>query len=176
MSVFTRIWNLIRRPTSYVGKDLEGNYFYEYASTTSDPRRTRRVIKYNGKTDMLEVANRNRQLAVQWKAWLTHTRLHPPSIEELQTDVARRERLAHNVALLEARDREERIRLASADNAQHVIAELDTGTARSRNPDGPRSHEEAKRGAPEPEQSPWIPRPPSDEPQPWAPNAARRGE
>ena len=56
-------------------------------------------MKYKGKTDMLEIANRNRNLAgaclcyvtryaiahdnepAQWKAWLTHTRKDPPTLD-----------------------------------------------------------------------------------------------
>lgn len=61
--------------------------------------RTRRVVKFKGMDDMLAVANRNRLLAgetyvfptmplysepnpsVQWKAWLTHTRSEPPTLQ-----------------------------------------------------------------------------------------------
>ncbi|KAH8113935.1 hypothetical protein DFH11DRAFT_284667 [Phellopilus nigrolimitatus] len=191
--MFTRIWNFIRRPAGYVGKDLEGNYFYEHTSTTSDPRRTRRIVKYKGKTDMAEVANRSRQLSVQWKAWLTHTRREPPSLEELQADNARRARLAQNVALIEARDREEHLLLAS-DNAEtmrnHIRYVVEPGHGSQEQKTSEADSRQETNGAHPPYEelgntrhsgqehetgSPWVPKPASDEPQPWAPKAIRRG-
>lgn len=66
-------------------------------------------------------------IAVQWSAWLTHTRHFPPTLEvcliggyeqshpwsdrpiqELHADVVRQQRVRANVELIEAREREER--------------------------------------------------------------------
>lgn len=52
--------------------------------------------------------------AVQWTAWLSHTRAEPPSLQELQRDIFRRQRLMQNVAQIEARDAEEAARIAEA--------------------------------------------------------------
>jgi len=59
-----------------------------------------------------------KRLPIQWSAWLAHTRPHPPTIEELQADVARQQRVLANVALIEARDRaeeQERMKLRQED-------------------------------------------------------------
>ncbi len=71
---------------------------------------------------------------VQWVSWLSHTRPDPPTFEvrrhvsksgyiifttllpfqELRADLERRRRVLHNVAVLEARDQEERARISAA--------------------------------------------------------------
>ena len=77
---------------------------------------------------------------MQWSAWLTHTRLHPPTLEvcvlvlihvcihsyltqELHADIERQRRVRRNAALIEARDREERaLQLRLASEGQRAIA------------------------------------------------------
>lgn len=59
---------------------------------------------------------------VQWSAWLRRTRLDPPSIQELQQDAARQERLKQNVAILDQQYAEERAQLQA--EAERV-AQLD---------------------------------------------------
>ena len=49
---------------------------------------------------------------MQWTSWLSHTRVDPPSLQELQRDMFRRQRLLQNVAQIEARDAEEAARIA----------------------------------------------------------------
>ena len=91
---------------------------------------------------------------------MTHTRLHPPTIEvhlfairirsclthltflisqkELQADVARQQRMLENVALIEARDRAEeqeklRIRQENQNNiSQRVLADLNSSVEKER--------------------------------------------
>lgn len=58
---------------------------------------------------MLDVTNITTQ--VQWSAWMRRTRQDPPTIEELQADVARRQRLQQNVALLDQAYKEEKAQL-----------------------------------------------------------------
>ncbi|KAL5523120.1 hypothetical protein ACEPAF_1387 [Sanghuangporus sanghuang] len=184
MSMFARLWNFIRRPTGYVGKDLQGNFFYEYPSRTGD--RSRRVVKYRGQTDTLAVVQRSRALAVQWKAWLTHTRVYPPTLEELQADVLRQERLRRNVALIEARDREERLRLAAGQNADQPVLSSpqhdpkdasanSTANEQRSSVSKTRIHDQQQRKERHYEHDPWLPPPASDEPQSWTPRAIQRG-
>jgi hypothetical protein len=64
-----------------------------------------------------------KRLPIQWSAWLTHTRFHPPTIEELQADSRRQQRVLANVALIEAKDRaedQERMRIRQED-AQRAL-------------------------------------------------------
>jgi len=109
-SLFSRIWRRIRSPTGYVGKDLDGNRYYEHINPIPDGR-TRRVVKYRRGVDVWEYVSGMRRLPAQWTAWLSHTRLHHPTIRELTTDVARIELTRRNAAALEAKTAEERAQL-----------------------------------------------------------------
>ncbi|CCM03270.1 uncharacterized protein FIBRA_05398 [Fibroporia radiculosa] len=118
MSWLRRVWQGIRRPSYFVGKDIEGNKFYEYPSVSDDPRRTKRVVEYTRGQDILQYVSGGKRLPVQWSAWLTHTRSHPPTLEELQSDLERQRRVLFNAAVIEARDREERALQQIADSSQ----------------------------------------------------------
>uniref|UniRef100_A0ABQ0M738 NADH dehydrogenase [ubiquinone] 1 alpha subcomplex subunit n=1 Tax=Mycena chlorophos TaxID=658473 RepID=A0ABQ0M738_MYCCL len=146
-----------------VGRDFEGNRFYEHPSLVDDPR-PRRSVKYRTSDDMYKYIGGQRRLAVQWSAWLTHTRRDPPTLEELQADLIRQDRLRHNVALLDARDRQEdQLRLAEFRSTPQTQVEL--------------------RPPASPEPAPVLPqaqRPPSSHPPPgqpdsWMPAARGRG-
>ncbi|KAJ7211357.1 hypothetical protein GGX14DRAFT_565226 [Mycena pura] len=131
MSFLRRVLQRFRSRTVFVGQDLEGNRFYENPNVLggtirltskcispiqchSDPR-ARRSVKYRDSEDVYKYIGGGKRLAVQWSSWLTHTRLYPPTLEELQADLLRQERVRRNVALLEARDRDEvQLRLAAA--------------------------------------------------------------
>ncbi|KAJ7927526.1 hypothetical protein B0H13DRAFT_1970761, partial [Mycena leptocephala] len=114
MSFLRRIVQSLRRSNYYVGRDLEGNRYYEHPSLLDDPR-PRRSVKYSDSDNVWKYIGGNRRLAVQWSSWLTHTRPDPPTLEELQTDLIRQERVRRNVALLDARDQEEdRLKLAAS--------------------------------------------------------------
>ncbi|PPQ72725.1 hypothetical protein CVT24_012559 [Panaeolus cyanescens] len=122
MSFFSRILSHIRTPIRYVGRDLEGNTFYEMKNW-NDPSRTKRTVQYHIPEDSWKYIGGGKRLPVQWTAWLTHTRPNPPTIEELQADQLRMERLQANVARIEARDRaeaEERRRLRQEDAKQAI--------------------------------------------------------
>jgi NADH dehydrogenase [ubiquinone] 1 alpha subcomplex assembly factor 2 len=82
--------------------------------------------------------------SVQWSAWLTHTRQHPPTYEvrplyvnelpewtllififlkELKADVQRQQRVLMNASLIEAQDQEERARsrpIGPSDMQEHA--------------------------------------------------------
>ncbi|KAF8814744.1 hypothetical protein BYT27DRAFT_6958982 [Phlegmacium glaucopus] len=117
MSFMTRLWNAIRNPIRCVGRDLEGNRFYERPSP-NELTRPIRSIQYRDPEDMWKYTGGGKRLPIQWSAWLAHTRPHPPTIQELQADIARQQRVRDNVALIEARDRaedQERLRLRQED-------------------------------------------------------------
>ncbi|KAE9407939.1 hypothetical protein BT96DRAFT_1013826 [Gymnopus androsaceus JB14] len=88
------IWRRIWHPTGFVGRDLEGNSYYERLNPLKG-------IWLRG----------SRRLPIQWSAWLAHTRAHPPSIQELQTDLIRQQRVQRNAALIEASYQQERAQL-----------------------------------------------------------------
>ncbi|KAF8343096.1 uncharacterized protein EI90DRAFT_828228 [Cantharellus anzutake] len=105
-----RVWS----GRHYVGCDLQGNRFFEYPPLQEGSPRTRRVVKYARRPDMFEYASGIARLPVQWTAWMAHTRMHPPTVEELQVDLSRRQRIADFSARIEARDKEERVRQIEA--------------------------------------------------------------
>ncbi|KAI0676469.1 hypothetical protein C8Q78DRAFT_23825 [Trametes maxima] len=130
-----------------------------------------------------------KRLAVQWTAWLTHTRPHPPSVEELHADLERQRRVLFNAALIEARDREEKARIAASGLAtphlQAPLAQNDHATqgyppevSQQLSPSTPAAQSVLQPSGQETvsaQSSPWKP-PPRDEPHNWQPRASvRRG-
>ncbi|EKM76764.1 hypothetical protein AGABI1DRAFT_115638, partial [Agaricus bisporus var. burnettii JB137-S8] len=109
MSLFSRVLNLLRNPPRCVGRDLEGNRFYELPSVSDDPRRTKRTIEYKDEEDVWNYIGGGKRLPVQWSMWLSHTRPHPSTVEELQQDAERQRRVLANAALIDARDAKERL-------------------------------------------------------------------
>ncbi|KIM22159.1 hypothetical protein M408DRAFT_333056 [Serendipita vermifera MAFF 305830] len=100
-SLFKRVWALVSKPTRLVGRDLEGNAFFEYPSVSEDPRRTKRMVEYRPASAKWDYIGGNKRLPVQWTQWLTHTRPDPPTLEELQADIQRRYRVQQSAQLLE---------------------------------------------------------------------------
>lgn len=47
-------------------------------------------------------------MPVQWSAWLSHTRLRPPTTEELETDQVRQIQVQRNALLLDAHEQDKR--------------------------------------------------------------------
>ncbi|KAK7676775.1 hypothetical protein QCA50_020243 [Cerrena zonata] len=132
-----------------------------------------------------------KRLPVQWTAWLSHTRPHAPTYEELLADIERRRRLLQNVAMIEARDREakEAARLESLvdSTTQSLLPTDPQASPQLANPQ-PRHadispHQPAKSAGSSPSTQPPKPDPweaarskaSSDEPQAWSPRAVRRG-
>ncbi|KAN0084189.1 hypothetical protein V8E55_007693 [Tylopilus felleus] len=174
-SIFRRVLQRFMRPTRLVGRDLEGNKYFEYPNANDG--RPKRTVQYKQSDDMWTYIASGKRLSVQWSAWLTHTRSCPPSIEELQADLARQRRVQMNAAILEARDKEERERTARL--AQPL-------ESHPRVPE-PRSDEapERRRGeppvdarsdsVPTPVRDPWAEvKRGSDEPQSWTPVVRRK--
>ncbi|KAI9067016.1 hypothetical protein FKP32DRAFT_1621225 [Trametes sanguinea] len=194
MSFLFRLFRRLRTPRGFVGRDLEGNQYFEYPGTNSD--RTKRIVKYAAGKDMWEYVGGRKRLAIQWSAWLTHTRKHPPTIEachrELHADLERQRRVLFNAAMIEAREREEAARIAASEqqNTPHIQApavqdDHTPASTASQAPShqahlehekhipasGPASDAEVPARtaeAPTQEPSPWKP-PPRDEPHSWQP-------
>ncbi|CEL57466.1 hypothetical protein RSOLAG1IB_02206 [Rhizoctonia solani AG-1 IB] len=166
--LFSRLWAAWRRQSRhFVGEDLEGNRYYEIPTKRTDLIRPTRRVEYGRIShDVAQNANRARQLSVQWTSWLSHTRPDPPSMQELQADLLRRQRLQHNVRMIEARDREERERqtLAVQTEPQHLrIAEesVESSTQNSNGQERPKNVEDpwekAKKEAPPEKPTSWQP-------------------
>ncbi|KAJ7158375.1 hypothetical protein C8R43DRAFT_1234308 [Mycena crocata] len=169
MSFLRRIVQRFRGPTYFVGRDLEGNRYYEQPSLLDDPR-PRRSVKYSGSEDMWKYVGGNKRLAVQWSSWLTHTRPDPPTLEELNADLIRQERMRRNVALLDARDQEEdRLRLATL--AQPSLLPPAAATPQEA------THPVVEPPAKAPKTLPEMPSSNnSAEPEAWAPRTVLRGQ
>ncbi|KAI0642661.1 hypothetical protein C8Q79DRAFT_225297 [Trametes meyenii] len=182
MSFLFRLFRRLRTPRGFVGHDLEGNQFFEHPGVHDG--RTKRVVKYAEGRDMWAYVGGRKRLAVQWTAWLTHTRPHPPTLEELHADLERQRRVLFNAALIEARDREEKARIAASELATPPVQEPLIQTSHvtqdhaSQVPEEPpfitpvaqamsRPSEQSVSTQP----SPWKP-PPRDEPHSWQPRAS----
>ncbi|KIJ61620.1 hypothetical protein HYDPIDRAFT_115785 [Hydnomerulius pinastri MD-312] len=176
MSVFTRLWRRILKPTYFVGKDLEGNKYFEFPSANNG--RPKRTVQYRRNDDMWAYVASGRRLPVQWGAWLTHTRPDVPSLEELQADLARQKRVQMNVAILEARDNEERERSARLSQAPHIQIPQAPATEHEqplRQPSVATANAPQERLAAREVRDPWAEaKKGSDEPESWSPVARQR--
>ncbi|KAJ4490182.1 hypothetical protein J3R30DRAFT_3419753 [Lentinula aciculospora] len=112
-SLIRKIWRRIWRPTGFVGRDLEGNSYYEWSNPLKSAgyARPKRSVKYRNPDDMWNYIGGSNRLPIQWAAWLAHTRSNPPSIQELQMDLARQQHVQQNAALIEASFQQERAQL-----------------------------------------------------------------
>ncbi|CAL1699563.1 unnamed protein product [Somion occarium] len=193
VSVFRRLWAKISNPTKCVGRDLEGNRYFEYPNPHGDVR-TKRVVKYRRGYDMWTYIAGEKRLPVQWTSWLTHTRSHPPTYQELLADLERQRRVLQNAAMIEAREREAReaAQLASPSHAPTQSPENTDTTSEA--PSVQASSSPNARSGVSADQTPTPSKPqhstePSkpdpweaarakadgDQPQSWAPRAVRRG-
>ncbi|KAJ6541118.1 hypothetical protein B0H10DRAFT_2245036 [Mycena sp. CBHHK59/15] len=188
MSFLRRLVQRLRRPdeiskvsfcavlvNSYILDKRLGNRYYEHPSLVDDPR-PKRTVKYHGSDNMWKYVGGNRRLVVQWSSWLTHTRPDPPTLEELQADLVRQERVRMNVARLEARDHEDRLRLAASMSPPTIPPP--TPPPSTPHVEAPPPSEPAFKPA-RPKSSP-SPFPPmssnSAEPESWTPHASVRGQ
>ncbi|GJE85502.1 hypothetical protein PsYK624_015810 [Phanerochaete sordida] len=197
MSFLQRLWQRMRRPRGFVGRDLEGNSYFEYPNPNDV--RPKRVVKYGEGRDMWTYIAGDKRLAVQWTSWLSHTRIHPPSLDELTSDIERQNRLRLKVALIEARDREQRLRVAASTPSPNLTSEPVSTTDASATqhqvpfaqstaqPDGQKAENRTQGPGASPiipQEAPPVPsselqharRPPTnDEPEAWIPRAVQRG-
>lgn len=171
MSIVRRLWQRILKPTYFVGKDMEGNKYFEYPNANNG--RSKRTVKYRKNEDMWAYVASGKRLPVQWSAWLTHTRPDPPGIEELQADLARQQRVKLNAAILEARDEAERANRERLEAPSHHSA----AEAQSRNVsrDDRLEPPESDRRPKTQTRDPWAEAlSGSDEPRSWVPMTRKR--
>ncbi|KDQ58427.1 hypothetical protein JAAARDRAFT_34217 [Jaapia argillacea MUCL 33604] len=171
MSFLKRFWQTFTGRAYLAGRDLEGNRFFEYPSTTADPRRTRRVVKYrDAGGDLYQYASGGRNLPVQWMMWLTHSRQQAPTTDELRADIARKQRVQANVAMIAERERQNQagITAGSSERSQHHHSHPHDS------PQAEPAHPESSHPSPS---NPWqkAKEQSSDEPEAWSPRAIRRG-
>jgi len=122
---------------------------------------------------------------VQWSSWLTHTRHFPPTLDELQVDLTRQQRVQANVKLIEAREQQERIEMQRLDAGGILNDPSDSSSSQALQQPPSLLHERPQ--APDDTQIPSVksgegntlPKMPSTsdayEPQTWAPRARGRG-
>ncbi|WRT68710.1 uncharacterized protein IL334_005690 [Kwoniella shivajii] len=96
------------RPKGLIGYDLQGNKYFEIPNPAGG--RMKRFVQYKKNRDLAEYSRSELKPPVQWRAWLSHTRVEPPSLEELEFDFSRQQELGPKIIAIEAREREERIR------------------------------------------------------------------
>ncbi|KAJ3829538.1 hypothetical protein F5880DRAFT_348994 [Lentinula raphanica] len=116
-SLLRNLWRKIWNPTGFAGRDLEGNSYYERSNPLKNAGYTRpkRSVRYRNPDDVWNYISGSKRLPIQWSAWLAHTRLNPPSIQELQMDLMRQHRVQQNAALIDANFQQERAQLRSLD-------------------------------------------------------------
>ncbi|KAG5981757.1 hypothetical protein E4U55_002586 [Claviceps digitariae] len=96
-------WKALRLPWRkrfFVGTfcyDLQGNTYWEFKLTSSETR-LRRIVKYPRSTHLSQV-----QVSPLWHQWLRHMRAQPPSLDEQEGDLVRRERTKVLAAEADAR-------------------------------------------------------------------------
>ncbi|GAA5867298.1 hypothetical protein JCM8547_003153 [Rhodosporidiobolus lusitaniae] len=97
------------------GTDLAGNNFFErpHPEYTDQWRWNKRYVEYAETRPLSDYDFET--IPVQWSSWLRRTRRDPPTLQELQTDLARQIRLQENVHRLEQEYKAEKLRLAEAD-------------------------------------------------------------
>ncbi|KAH9164849.1 hypothetical protein EDB89DRAFT_2116204 [Lactarius sanguifluus] len=193
MSFLRKFWQSISRPRYLIGKDLEGNRFYEYPSLSDDPLRTRRRVQYRVYEDMWHYIGGKRRLPVQWVSWLSHTRPDPPTLEELQADLERQRRVLYNAAVLQARDQDERARISAAsapsvtedppfltpENIPMMQRDETSQSVGAPEPPPHSSHpidrpRQAPRPSPDPELPPPVGKDRDWQPEAWTPQTTRR--
>ncbi|KLO19319.1 hypothetical protein SCHPADRAFT_924501 [Schizopora paradoxa] len=167
-------YNWVLTTTSYDRKPiLRISGYIKWRVIWWDSRRTRRIVKYQGKRDLLEYATDGKQLAAQWRAWLSHTRIQPPTLQDLQRDLERQRQIMHNAAIIEARDNEERRRLSEA-RSPSISEPVSSKSEHTHAPSV--ASASSSSAAPQKQFSPWVPQPDHYEPQSWTPRSSMRGQ
>ncbi|WWC71255.1 uncharacterized protein I206_105208 [Kwoniella pini CBS 10737] len=105
--VFGAVKNFFR-PKGLIGYDLQGNKYFEIPNPAGG--RMKRFVQYKKNRDLAEYSRSELKPPVQWRAWLSHTRVEPPNLEELKNDFKRQENLQPKIKAIELREKEERIR------------------------------------------------------------------
>ncbi|WFC98022.1 hypothetical protein MYAM1_000743 [Malassezia yamatoensis] len=112
-------WTDSGRARYLVGKDLADNAYYEFpsASGSTDPRHTRRVIKW--KVSKHQSEYNPKDVPIQWDAWMRHTRQQPPSIQDLVDDLERQRIVLHNARVLQSREEAAQFQMEAERQQEH---------------------------------------------------------
>lgn len=123
-----------KRTSQHVGRDLQGNTFWEFRETRgTGPGRFRRIVHYPRSTHLSDV-----KVSPMWHQWLRHVREHPPSLQEQIQDVQRQEKMKILAAQADARW-EAKPRVMDAPGREHGQPIPALSTMRSQ-PIAPESH------------------------------------
>jgi NADH dehydrogenase [ubiquinone] 1 alpha subcomplex assembly factor 2 len=162
------------------GSDLQGNTYWEFRSQLQAGHFRRILQPLDKKLHHSDV-----QLSPQWLQWLRYTRLEPPSIEELQQDVLRQERMkvlakeadarweSKESFLVQPESMENRlIGQLKAANAEATGTPPDTVVFSAKNINDDKTSQEKHI---EEKESPWKAAEKAiDEPEAWSPKVAKR--
>ncbi|KAG5643630.1 hypothetical protein DXG03_000555 [Asterophora parasitica] len=137
-------------------------------SFLADPRRTKRTVQYRDPEDVWKYIGGGKRLA---------------------TDLARQQRVLANVALIEARDREERLQMlrleatpanSTSNHRSEPLTALDENQSPPESKEPQRQKTQATAGtSPTSDSSSPLPKMPgsdTNEPESWTPRARRRGQ
>eukprot|EP00127_Corallochytrium_limacisporum_P003178 Clim_evm27s147 gene=Clim_evmTU27s147 len=87
---------MFRPKREIVGEDLQGIIYYKYME---GGREKRGYDLPDGSPDFTQP-----DIPFQWEQWLRRSRQEPPSVQELNQDVARKQKMADNVERLKAEE------------------------------------------------------------------------
>ncbi|CAG8721336.1 11193_t:CDS:2, partial [Acaulospora morrowiae] len=124
ISHLLKIWRQARLPwrsRMFIGIDLSGNEYYETVEAING--RKKRMVEMKEEKPLSEYNTDD--VPVQWQSWLRHTRLDPPTIEEVTLANKRRELIIQRAKALD-REWEERklaISRVEAINSTETISE-----------------------------------------------------
>jgi NADH:ubiquinone oxidoreductase subunit len=90
----------------FVGHDLQGNMYFEEPMIKRGINFPRRSVIYQDGRNHLSQYDPD-SIPVQWQAWMRHTRLDPPTLQELQLDLQRQAVTELNVKKLEEKEKQE---------------------------------------------------------------------
>jgi len=160
MTIVKNFWRALTGRRYLVGRDLQGNEYFEYPHTagSGDFGRQKRQVKYLKESNAWPGFA---SLPIQWHSWLSHTRPNPPTLDELQADLMRQQRVKAKALMIEERDREERNR----QQIEPPLQETFSSPAETHKPATPA----AAAAPPLPQWPSKTFAPGSDEPESWTP-------
>jgi len=148
MSVFRRISKLVgdvvkRRPEKvYVGKDFDGNFYYEippqkyFFGLLSHTQLNRVVEPPSGITDSFYGRDAHTlKVTHEWEAWLRKKRSDPPTLEEIAKNINKYNQVQMRISALEEKAAEERAYLEKSKTDSAPAASSSKSSKESQNVD-----------------------------------------
>lgn len=90
--------------------------------------RTRRTVSFNGMRRVESLSPQNydtNNVPVQWRAWLSHTRQNPPSIEEIVKDLEFRELVKERARKLEEEWQKRKVELMKTEEYRMLMKRVE---------------------------------------------------